>query len=228
MDPAGAAPDALDDDVTRAARAAMVEDQLVARGVADPRVLAAMRAIPRHRFVPPAWRAQAYTDGPLPIAHDQTISQPYVVAVMTELAAIAPGDRVLEVGTGSGYQTAVLCALTPHVYSLEVVPALAAAAAEALADLGLAAHLRVGDGWAGWPERAPFDAIVVTAAPPVVPPALVEQLAPGGRLVLPVGHAFHQELIRIERTPRGLVERSIFPVRFVPMIRGADHGDGAP
>ncbi len=197
----------------------MVE-QIVARGVKDARVLAAMRAVPRHAFVPARHQAAAYDDGPVPLELGQTVSQPYVVAVMTQLAAIGPADRVLEVGTGSGYQTAVLAALTPHVWSIEIHAELAARAAETLAALGIAANLRVGDGWRGWPEAAPFDAIVVTAAPPTVPPALLEQLAMNGRLVLPLGRD-QQQLLRIARTPRGLVERSIFAVRFVPMTGAA-------
>ncbi|MCA9679032.1 MAG: protein-L-isoaspartate(D-aspartate) O-methyltransferase [Kofleriaceae bacterium] len=194
----------------------MVADQIAARGVADPRVLAAMREVPREAFVPAAMRRHAYDDNPVPLGHGQTVSQPYVVAAMTELAAIGPDDRVLEIGTGSGYQTAVLAALTDQVYSIEIVEPLARDAAATLARLGCRAHLRIGDGWAGWPDAAPFDAIIVTAAPPEVPTPLLEQLAPGGRLVIPVG-TVDQDLVRIVRRPDGFTERHVFPVRFVPM-----------
>ena len=196
----------------------MVRDQL-AREVRDPRVLAAMRAVPRHRFVPEALQAAAYDDGPLPIGRGQTISQPFVVAMMTELARVGPGARVLEVGTGSGYQAAVLAALGAEVWSIEIDELLAARAEVVLRELGFGQdvlHLRVGDGWGGWPEAAPFDAIVVTAAPPTVPPPLLAQLAPGGRLVIPVGD-WAQALKVITREADRFVERTVFPVRFVPM-----------
>ncbi len=202
----------------------MVAEQLVERGIADPRVLEAMATIPRHRFVPDPIGGHAYDDGPLPIAHDQTISQPYVVAAMTELARVQPGSRVLEVGTGSGYQCAVLAALDAEVWSIEIHAELAAAAARELRALGFGddrVHLRHGDGWAGWPEAAPFDAIVVTAAPPSIPRALREQLAIGGRLVIPVGvHDQHLMLITRDDVDR-YTERAVFPVRFVPMTGAA-------
>jgi protein-L-isoaspartate(D-aspartate) O-methyltransferase len=201
------------------ARARMVEQQLAARGISDPRVLEAMRAVPRHEFVPTASRDQGYADSPLTIGEGQTISQPYIVALMTEAAAVRSGDRVLEVGTGSGYQAAVLAALGADVYSIEIVEPLARRAAETLARLGYRVHLRHGDGYRGWPEAAPFDAIVVTAAPPRVPPALVAQLAPGGRLVIPVGEE-EQELQVLRRGPSGIETRTIVPVRFVPMVGG--------
>jgi protein-L-isoaspartate(D-aspartate) O-methyltransferase len=198
----------------------MVAEQLAARDIDDARVLEAMRRVPRHHFVPEAEAFAAYADGPLPIASDQTISQPYVVAAMSQLAALGPGARVLEVGTGSGYQTAVLAVLAAEVWSVEIHPELTAAAAPRLHALGLGddvVHLRVGDGWAGWPDAAPFDAILVTAAPPAVPPALAAQLAIGGRLVIPVGTA-HQELMLITRDGADRFrERTVFPVRFVPM-----------
>ena len=205
-----------------AQRARMVVDQLEARDVRDPRVLTAMAAVPRHAFVPSDLRAHAYEDGPLPIGSGQTISQPYVVAAMTELAQLRPGARVLEIGTGCGYQTAVLAELTPEVYSIEIVPELAARAADTLGRLGYHhVHLRHGDGYAGWPEAAPFDAILVTAAPPTVPATLLHQLAIGGRMVIPVG-VEHQELELIVRTAVDRwTERTIFPVRFVPMTHPA-------
>lgn len=202
------------------ARRTMVQQQIEARGVRDPRVLEAMRAVPRHRFVLPDWQDRAYDDTPLPIAAGQTISQPYIVAVMTEAARLEADAVVLEVGTGSGYQAAVLSPLVRQVYSVEVVPELARTSAALLADLGYGnVTVREGDGYAGWPEHAPFDAIIVTAAPPEVPAALREQLKVGGRLVVPVGVG-HQELLVIERTADGFSETSLMPVRFVPMVPG--------
>ncbi|MBE7449419.1 MAG: protein-L-isoaspartate(D-aspartate) O-methyltransferase [Kofleriaceae bacterium] len=205
-------------------RRRMVEAQLAARGVRDPAVLAAMTAVPRHRFVPDDVLPYAYDDTPLSIASGQTISQPYIVAAMTELARVRPGSRVLEVGTGSGYQCAVLAAMGAEVWSIEIHPELTAAAARVLRELGVGedrVHLRVGDGWAGWPEAAPFDAIVVTAAPPLVPPALLAQLAVGGRLVIPVG-VDDQELLLVTRDgPARYREETVFPVRFVPMTGAA-------
>jgi protein-L-isoaspartate(D-aspartate) O-methyltransferase len=198
-------------------RESMVATQIQARGVADPTVLAAMRAIPRHVFVPETDRSLAYSDGPLAIGHDQTISQPYIVALMTELARVGPASRVLEVGTGCGYQTAVLAACAGEIWSVELEPELSARAARTLGALGCDnVYLRVGDGSLGWPEAAPFDAIVVTAAPAEVPPALVEQLAPRGRLVIPIG-ATSQELCVITRTQHGIARESVLPVRFVPL-----------
>ena len=195
----------------------MVEDQLIARGIRDPRVLDAMLRVPRHELVPPELRDFAYLDRPLPIGSEQTISQPYVVAAMTEAAHVLKGARILEVGTGSGYQTAVLAELGAEVYSVEIVPELAAAAAHALARLGYEGiHLRTGDGYSGWPEAAPFDAILVAAAPPQVPRPLIAQLAVGGRLVIPVGHE-RQELQVITRRRHGEVTSRLFAVRFVPM-----------
>lgn len=197
----------------------MVRTQIEARGVTNPRVLEAVRRVPRHRFVPPGAEREAYRDSPLLIGHGQTISQPYIVAVMTDAASLEPDDVVLEIGTGSGYQAAVLGELAGTVYSIELVPALAERAAVLLKELGYAnVHVRQGDGYAGWPEHAPFDAIVVTAAPPEVPEALRQQLRVGGRLVVPVGTA-SQELLVIERTPTGFIERPLLPVRFVPMVK---------
>jgi len=198
-------------------RERMVEEQIVARGVRDPRVLAALRTVPRHEFVPPAERGHAYEDRPLPIGAGQTISQPYIVAVMTELLLLEGDERVLEIGTGSGYQAAVLARLAREVYTIEIVPELATRAEADLRRLGFAnVHVRQGDGYRGWPEEAPFDAILVTAAPEHVPKPLVDQLAVGGRLVLPVGD-FYQELVLVTRDELGVHEERLLGVRFVPM-----------
>ena len=194
----------------------MVRTQIESRGVRDPAVLRAMRTVPRHRFVPSSRRAAAYDDRPLPIGHRQTISQPYIVALMSELARVKPGDRVLEVGTGSGYQAAVLAEMGVKVFSIEIVEPLAERAKGALSELGYDVEVRHGDGYAGWPEHAPFDAVVVTAAPPKIPEPLKQQLAVGGRLVIPVGK-YAQSLIVVTRTEKGFTEESVLPVRFVPM-----------
>ena len=189
----------------------------LSRGVRDPRVLDALRRVERHRFVPERLRELAYQDHPLAIGHDQTISQPYIVALMTEEARVRPGARVLEIGTGSGYQAAVLSLLAGHVYSIEIVPELAARARAVFDAHGYTTiTLREGDGYRGWPEQAPFDAILVTAAPPEIPQPLLDQLAVGGRLVAPVGEGV-QELVVVERTATGLQRRPVIPVRFVPM-----------
>ena len=209
------------DSLTRA-RLAMVAGQIAARGVKDPRVLDAMRAVPRHEFVPAALREDAYGDSPLPIGHGQTISQPYIVALMTELARPSPADRVLEVGTGSGYQAAVLSRLVARVFSVELVDPLAQSAASTLRRLGYAnVTVRSGDGYLGWPDEAPFDIIIVTAAPEEVPAALLAQLKPGGRLIVPVGRVYDvQDLQLIEKDATGRVStRSVIPVRFVPMVK---------
>ena len=198
-------------------RHAMVERQIEARGIRAPEVLTAMRKVPRHRFVLPGAVSLAYEDHPLPIAAGQTISQPYIVAYMTEAAEIAPRDKVLEIGTGSGYQAAVLGEIAREVYTIEIVPELAEGARKVLSELAYTnVHVRAGNGYLGWPEQAPFDAIVVTAAPDEVPQALVDQLAVGGRMVIPVGTS-HQDMMIIERTPSGVIERRTIPVRFVPM-----------
>lgn len=196
----------------------MVETQIIARGVRDPRVLAAMREVPRHLFVDLSQRGRAYDDQPLPIGHNQTVSQPYIVALMSELLDLQPGDRVLEIGTGSGYQSAVLGKLARRVYSIEILPDLAHAAAARLKELGYSnVTVKEGDGYRGWPEEAPFDAIIVTAAPERIPEPLLEQLAPGGRMVIPVG-GFFQELKVFSKDKDGKVsEKDILPVRFVPM-----------
>lgn len=211
----------------RQARAAMVHTQLAARDITDPLVLAAMGNVPRAAFVPPAVRAHAYTDRPLPIGSGQTISQPYVVARMTQALGVGPGDRVLEVGTGSGYQAAVLAEMGVEVWSIEIIPALSEGARRALAASGHLdrVHLRVGDGYRGWPEAAPFDAVVVTAAPDHVPAPLLDQLEPGGRLVIPVGEGV-QSLQRITRGPDGELDREeLLPVLFVPMTGEAERRD---
>lgn len=195
----------------------MVRTQIEARDVNDARVLRAMRTVPRHRFVPDSRRSSAYDDRPLPIGERQTISQPYIVALMTQLAEVGPGDTVLEIGTGSGYQAAVLAEMGVRVFSIEIVEALAKRATATLSSLGYdAVQVRHGDGYAGWPERAPFDAIVVTAAPPKIPEPLKQQLAVGGRLVVPVGKYF-QSLVVLTRTKEGFRRETILPVRFVPM-----------
>jgi len=195
---------------------------LRAEGIASERVLRAMAGIPRHELVPAAAFAYAYENRPLDIGHQQTISQPLIVALMTELARVEPGSRVLEIGTGSGYQTAVLAALGAEVFTIEIIEELADSARVALEQLGYAAraHFRIGDGFGGWAGAAPFDAILVTAAPPAIPEALKVQLAVGGRLVIPVGES-QQELCLVERTHVGFEERKVTPVRFVPMTGAA-------
>lgn len=200
-------------------REKMVESQLQARDIDDPRVLAAMRQVPRHRFVPISQMSRAYDDHPLAIGEGQTISQPYIVALMTKLVGPQKSHKVLEIGTGSGYQAAVISLLVDQVYSIEIVPGLAENAARLLAELSYDnVQVREGDGYQGWPEEAPFDCILVTAAPKKVPPPLLDQLAIGGRLVIPVGStSFAQTLLVIERTKKGFERRNIIPVRFVPM-----------
>lgn len=208
---------------TESARARMVA-LIESRGVRDPRVLAAMREVPRHLFVPEAERPHAYEDRPLPIGRGQTISQPYVVALMTELLAPDAADVVLEVGTGSGYQAAVLCRLVRQVYTIEILPELAERARAALArDACPNVVSLTGDGYRGLPERAPFDGIIVTAAPDKVPEPLVEQLAVGGRLVIPVG-TWSQGLRVLERSEQGVETRTVGEVRFVPMTGEAQEG----
>ena len=195
---------------------------MIGRSRLDERVMQAMRDVPRHEFVPTGVRSEAYYNGPLPIGHGQTISQPYIVALMTDLLEPEPSDRILEIGTGSGYQAAVLSLLVNRVYSLEVVEALSILAKQQFHRLGYGnIECRVGDGYEGWPEEAPFDGIIVTAAAPMVPPALVEQLKPGGNLVIPVGQPYyHQDLIVIEKDLRGKTSmKNILGVAFVPMVR---------
>jgi protein-L-isoaspartate(D-aspartate) O-methyltransferase len=201
-----------------ARRARMVETQIQARGVRDPRVLAAMHKVPRHLFVDASERDRAYEDHPLPIAGSQTISQPYIVALMTELLELPEKARVLEIGTGSGYQSAVLGELAAEVYSIEIVPTLARSASEKLKQLGYAnVTVREGDGYRGWPEHAPFDGIIVTAAPERIPQPLLDQLGPGGRMVIPVGGFFQELKVFTKQADGRVVEKDVLPVRFVPM-----------
>ena len=205
-------------------RAAMVKEQIERRGIHDPQILEAMRATPRHRFVPQAVQDQAYGDYPLPIGWDQTISQPYIVALMVELLQAKGGEKVLEIGTGSGYHAAVMSQLVDEVYTIEIVEPLANRAEETLRTLGYDnVHVRVGDGYRGWTEQAPFDAIVLTAAPPVVPKPLLRQLKVGGRMILPLGKGT-QDLVVITRTVDGFDRRTVAAVRFVPMT-GEVQGD---
>jgi len=200
-------------------RSRMVAEQIEKRGVSNPGVLEAMRRVPRHSFIPPELEGQAYEDHPLPIGSGQTISQPYIVAYMTEVLELEPSHKVLEIGTGSGYQAAVLAERVREVYTIEIVAELAGRATRVLRDLGYAnVHVRHGDGYAGWPEHAPFDAIMVTAAPDHVPEPLVQQLAAGGRMIIPVGTG-DQELRLIRKTDQGVIERATIAVRFVPLTR---------
>ncbi|MDW8343009.1 MAG: protein-L-isoaspartate(D-aspartate) O-methyltransferase [Verrucomicrobiae bacterium] len=201
----------------------MVARQIEARGVRDPIVLQAMRRVPRHEFVPDGWRHAAYADRPLPIGHGQTISQPYIVALMTELIRPRPGMRVFEIGTGSGYQAAVLAEITPHVFTIEIIQPLATSAQQRLERLGYrTVAVKFGDGYFGWPEHAPFDGIIVTAAADHVPPPLIEQLKPGGRMVIPLGSPFQQQwLVLVEKDEAGTVRsRNVLPVAFVPFTGG--------
>jgi protein-L-isoaspartate(D-aspartate) O-methyltransferase len=202
------------------ARKEMVESQIRERGVLDERVLAAMEKVPRHEFIPPELRRFAYSDGPLPIGHGQTISQPYIVALMTELLQLNRDSRVLEIGTGSGYQAAVLAELVSDVYTIEIVAPLALQAKETLERLGYRnVHTKLGDGYLGWPEASPFDAIIVTCAPDNVPQKLIEQLREGGRLVVPVGqYGDVQELYLLEKIGGNIRRKAVTAVRFVPMI----------
>jgi len=201
------------------ARMEMVERHLKPRGIDDDRVLGAMRKVPRHEFVDPEYRSKAYSDSALPIQEGQTISQPYIVALMTQSAGLAPGDRVLEVGTGSAYQAAVLAEIVGEVYTIEIKETLARQARERLARLGYAnVHARAGDGYLGWKEAAPFDAILITAAAPRIPEPLIAQLRPGGRLVMPLGqNPFAQELVVLTKTEHGIEREVIAGVVFVPM-----------
>jgi len=205
-------------------RRAMVERQIAARGVRDPDVLEAMRQVPRHWFVPEEIQHAAYRDNPVPIGEGQTISQPYIVAFMTEALELSENSKVLEVGTGSGYQAAVLAEITPHVYTIEIVEPLARRAIATFQERGYGTiKTKIGDGYAGWAAHAPFDAIIVTCAPEQVPPKLVEQLRMGGRICIPVGSQHEIQRLRlVTKTAEGELESSdLMPVRFVPMIRGS-------
>jgi protein-L-isoaspartate(D-aspartate) O-methyltransferase len=200
----------------------MVREQIESRGISDARVLAAMRKVPRHEFVPEHLADAAYEDHPLPIGYGQTISQPYIVALMTELLRLTPAAKALEVGTGCGYQTAILAEIAAEVYSMEIIKPLATESADRLQRLGYKnAHVKHGDGYLGWPEQAPFDAIIVTAGADHIPPPLVQQLKPGGRMAIPVGepHA-EQSLLLVQKTPGGeVITRNVSPVLFVPLTR---------
>lgn len=208
------------------AREAMVRNQLATGGIKDPDVLQAMMNVPRHEFVPESVRQFAYVDGPLPIGHGQTISQPFVVAFMTQALGLTKDDTVLEVGTGSGYQAAILGKLTKEVYSIEIVPPLAESAKAVLSKLGFEnVHVKAGDGYLGWPEKAPFDAIIVTCAPDHVPEPLIAQLKEGGRLVIPVGEeGAVQELVLLRKRNGQVSKEKILDVRFVPMTGKATNG----
>ena len=198
-------------------RLSMVEDQIKRRDVTDERVLNAMRKVPRHEFVPAHLKKYAYADEPLPIGEDQTISQPYIVAYMTEYLGLEGNDKVLEIGTGSGYQAAVLAEIVDTVYTIEIVDVLAESAEKTLERLGYDNVLvKRGDGYAGWPEHAPFDAIIITAAPTKIPQPLKQQLKVGGFMILPLGD-YSQELVLIEKNQKGFEQKSLLPVRFVPM-----------
>lgn len=201
-------------------RERMVREQIEARGIHDPRVLRAMRKVERHKFVPEEYRDLAYEDHPLPIGEGQTISQPYIVALMTELLELDEHDRVLEVGTGSGYQAAVLAEICDSVYTIEIIESLGRRAGALLKELGYTnVKVKIGDGYKGWPEHAPFDAIIVTCAPTHIPPPLQEQLAEGGRMVIPVGERFTQELVLLRKENGKIIQREVIPVRFVPMLK---------
>lgn len=204
---------AIEADVQHTAR-------MIGRSSLDPRVMQAMRTVPRHEFVPDELRGAAYENRPLPIGHGQTISQPYIVALMTDMLAPQPEHRVLEIGTGSGYQTAVLAELVTRVYSIETVTVLSQQATVRLHRLGYDnIETQAGDGYHGWPEQAPFDGIIVTAAASHIPPPLIDQLKPGGRLIIPVGSPWAQDLVLVEKDPQGRIDtRDILPVAFVPLI----------
>ncbi len=220
--PVGSQPSVRDDPDWAAQRESMVKNQIEARGVKDPRVLESMRTVPRHLFVPEEYRDGAYQDSPLPIGEGQTISQPYIVALMSELLGVGPGSKVLEIGTGSGYQAAVLADMGVEVYSIEIKERLCERARTTLSELGYhRAHVRCGDGYGGWPSEAPFDGIIVTAAPSRIPQPLLDQLAEGAHMVIPVGE-FYQELKVITRAGDSFEERSVIPVRFVPMTGEAE------
>jgi protein-L-isoaspartate(D-aspartate) O-methyltransferase len=221
--PAPAVKSSMSEDSWRTERLQMVNQQIRSRGVQDSTVLAAMETVPRHQFVLPGELRLAYDDHPLPIGYEQTISQPYIVAYMTEMLRISSDDKVLEIGTGSGYQAAVLSLLSKEVFTIEIVEPLCREAATRLASLGYDnVQVRCGDGYEGWPEQAPFGAIMLTAAPEEIPEPLLQQLAPGGRMIMPLGGQY-QELVLISRNSVGaLSRRTLIPVRFVPMTGKAE------
>lgn len=201
-------------------RELMVRTQIEARGVTNTRVLNAMKSVERHKFVPGQEVSSAYEDHPLPIGHGQTISQPYIVALMTELCELDGTEKVLEIGTGSGYQAAILALLAKDVYTIEIVKPLGLSARQKLEELGYRnVKVRIGDGYAGWPEEAPFDVIILTASPPIIPQSLIDQLGDGGILVAPEGD-YAQELVKITKSHGKITRRTVTYVRFVPMIRG--------
>lgn len=214
-------PISAQDDAYAEQREAMVQKQIRSRGVKDKAVLEAMRSVKRHLFVPPAVAAKAYTDSPLPIGYEQTISQPYMVAYMTEVIKPTPQMKVLEIGTGSGYQAAVLAEIVKEVYTIEIVPEHGKAAAERLKELGYDnVQVKIGDGYQGWKEHAPFDAVVVTAGAESVPPPLLEQLKEGGRMVIPVGPLYRTQTLKlIEKKDGKAVTKNLMPVVFVPFTR---------
>lgn len=210
------------EDIYSKLRERMVVEQIESRGVHNKLVLDAMRKVPRHLFIPSAYIDLAYDDAPLPIGEDQTISQPYIVALMTELLGLKGGEKVLEIGTGSGYQAAILAGIAKEVYTIEIIPSLAGSAKERLEKMGYKnITVRCGDGYIGWEEHAPFDGIIVTAAPVQIPQPLIDQLAIGGRLVIPVGDYF-QELVLVTKTKEGIKKQNVTPVRFVPMTGEAE------
>ena len=201
-------------------RQKMVNEQIIARGVRAESVIKAMQKVERHLFVPEQYRNFAYSDRPLPIGEGQTISQPYIVALMTELLDLKKSDKVLEIGTGSGYQAAILAEICDSVYTIEIIPSLGKQAQALLRELGYHnIHCKIGDGYLGWPEHAPYDGIIVTCAPSKIPQPLKEQLAEGGRMVIPVGATYTQELVLVTKTKGKLIQKSVIPVRFVPMLR---------
>lgn len=202
----------------------MVEKQIAARGITDPATLEAMRTVPRHEFLPLRLRDEAYMDYPLPIGHGQTISQPFIVAFMTEAIRPQPGEKILEIGAGSGYQAAILAEMGADVYTVEIVEPLAEMARQTLQRLGYDnAQVKHGDGYRGWPEHAPFDAVIVTCAPDKIPPDLVTQLKEGGRMIIPVGGGMSQELVLLRKEGGKIEKQSVLPVRFVPMTGEAQN-----
>jgi len=210
----------IQDDKYQKVRQRMVREQIVARGIKDQKVIQAMIKVPRHLFVPEAYERMAYEDRPLPIGEGQTISQPYIVGLMTELLELSPNTKVLEIGTGSGYQAAILAELVKEVYTIEIVEILGQTASQLIKYLGYKnIHTKIGDGYKGWPEKAPFDAIIVTCAPSDIPKPLENQLKEGGKMIIPLGGSIVQELILFEKKNGELIKKVVAPVRFVPMVR---------